>query len=108
MQPKEKVKAAILSAISDELDNWLAKESSITNGYDYESQFMEVAQKISRAILLGGMGPIPTDRNKKKTSFVFWENRSSQRTCIVQSYGFLWDHRQTTRGYGLIRAKLCI
>ena len=59
------VKAEILSALSFEIDNWLEKQSSITDGYEYESQFMKVAQKLNKIVLEKSMGKLPGSRNKK-------------------------------------------
>ena len=59
------VKAEILSALSCEIDNWLEKQSGITDGYEYESEFMKVAQKLNKIVLEKSMGKLPGSRNKK-------------------------------------------
>lgn len=59
------VKAAILSAISMELDVWLSKQGAIKDGYEYEKHYIEFTQKVSRTILLTSLGKQPGSRNKK-------------------------------------------
>jgi hypothetical protein len=59
------IKAEILSAISGELDVWLSEQTSIKDGYEYESRYIEFAQKINRTILLKSLGKQPGSRNKK-------------------------------------------
>lgn len=62
---QSRVKAAILSAISEELDVWLCEQANIQDGYEYEQRYIEFAQKISRTILLSSLGKQPGSRNKK-------------------------------------------
>lgn len=59
------IKAEILSAISMELDVWLSEQGAIKDGYEYESRYIEFAQKISRTILLKSLGKQPGSWNKK-------------------------------------------
>jgi hypothetical protein len=58
-------KSAILSAISAEIDIWLAKEGSIEDGYTYESEFMDTTRKINQILLSKSLGKLSCDRNKK-------------------------------------------
>jgi len=60
-------KTAILSAISEELDLWLDKESSIADGYDYENEFMKTAHKVNHILLSKSLGSVSCDRNKKNS-----------------------------------------
>ena len=59
------LKTSILSAISEELDLWLAKESSIKDGYDYESEFMKTTRKMNHILLSKSLGEVSCNRNKK-------------------------------------------
>ena len=64
MENSEK-KMAILSAISDELDMWLAKESTISDGYTYESEFIDTTRKINQILLSKSLGTVSGNKNKK-------------------------------------------
>jgi hypothetical protein len=61
------VKADILSAISGELDLWLEKEGTICDGYDYETEFMDMSRKVNRILLSKSLGEVTTNRNKKNS-----------------------------------------
>jgi len=61
----------MLSAISEELDLWLDKESTITDGYQYEDEFMKTAHRINHILFTKNLGEVSCNRNKKKTSYVF-------------------------------------
>lgn len=62
---KAAIKAALLQSLSEEIDIWLDKQEKITDGYEYESQFMLTAQKVNRILLSKSMGKLPGSRNKK-------------------------------------------
>jgi len=61
------LKSSILSAISEELDLWLDKESRITDGYDYENEFMKTAHKVNHIMLSKSIGEASCNRNKKNS-----------------------------------------
>jgi len=65
---KAAIKAAILQSLSEELDIWLEKQEKITDGYEYEEQFMAMAQKVNKIILSKSMGKLRGSRNKKNSS----------------------------------------
>jgi hypothetical protein len=65
---KKLIKESILSSISEELDKWLEKESTITNGYDYETEFAKTAGKVAQVMLQKSLGDLPKSRNGKKNS----------------------------------------
>jgi len=65
---KAAIKAAILQSLSEELDIWLEKQEKITDGYEYEEQFMAMAQEVNKIILSKSMGKLPGSRNKKNSS----------------------------------------
>ena len=44
------LKSIMLSAISEELDLWLDKESTIIDGHQYEDEFMKTAQRINQIL----------------------------------------------------------
>ena len=60
------LKAKIMEQISTELDTWLEKKDSISNGYDYESELTLVARKVNTVILKQSIGELPKSRNLKK------------------------------------------
>ena len=59
------LKAEILSALSSEIDIWLEKQSTISDGYEYETQYMKVTRKINTILLEKSIGKLPGSRNKK-------------------------------------------
>jgi hypothetical protein len=65
---KAAIKAAILETMSAELDQWLDKQENIRSGYEYESEFMKVAQKVNKLMLEKSQGQLPGSRNKKNNS----------------------------------------
>jgi hypothetical protein len=62
---KAAIKAAILESVSAELDQWLDKQENIHSGYEYESEFMKVAQRVNKLMLEKSQGQLPGSRNKK-------------------------------------------
>jgi hypothetical protein len=62
---KSSIKTSMLSAISAELDLWLDKESTIEDGYQYESEFMKTALNVNRILLSRSLGKVSSNRNKK-------------------------------------------
>ena len=64
---KLELKSSKLSAISDELDLWLAKESNIGNSYEYENEFLKVTRSINRILFSKSLGDISSNRNKKNS-----------------------------------------
>ena len=65
---KAELKAAILESVSAELGQWLDKQENIRSGYEYETEFMKVAQQLNKLLLEKSMGKVPGSRNKKKDS----------------------------------------
>ena len=64
---KLEIKSAILASMSAELDEWLDKQENIGSGYEYETEFMKVAQKVNKIILEKSLGKLPGSRNKKNS-----------------------------------------
>ena len=65
---KAEIKAAIFESMSAELDQWLDKQEKIRSGYEYESEFMKVAQRVNKLMLEKSQGHLPGSRNKKNDS----------------------------------------
>ena len=72
------LKAEILSALSSEIDIWLEKQSTISDGYEYETQFMKVTRKINTILLEKSMGKLPGSRNKKNFTPVLEKLKSAK------------------------------
>jgi len=68
---KSTLKSIMLSAISEELDLWLDKTITITDGHEYESEFMNTAHKINHILFTKSLGEVSSNRNKKKTPYLF-------------------------------------
>jgi hypothetical protein len=94
---KAAIKAAILESVSAELDQWLDKQETIGSGYEYEGEFMKVAQRVNKLMLEKSQGQLSGSRNKKTTPYQFWENRSQQNACPVPAHSTLW-HQQPAAG----------
>ena len=60
------LKAAIMQGLSEEVDKWLDQQPTITSGYDYETEFMKVAQRVNKVLLEKSLGKQPRSRNDKK------------------------------------------
>lgn len=65
---KAELKAAILASMSAEIDDWLDKQENITTGYEYETEFAKVAQKVNKILLEKSLGKLPGSRNKKNST----------------------------------------
>ena len=104
---KTELKSAILASMSAEIDEWLDKQENISNGYEYETQFMKVAQKVNKILLEKSLGKLPGSRNKK-TPYLFWENRSKQKPCIMPTHTELWYQQQASGNTMLAGAGICI
>ena len=78
------IKADILSAVSGELDTWLAEQSKIKDGLEFEARFMEFSRKLSHVILLKTLGKQPGSRNKKKLHTLFGKVHLSKKHPLCQ------------------------
>ncbi len=72
---KASIKASMLSAISEELDLCLDKESTIKDGYQYETEFMNTAHNVNRIMLSRSLGEVSDNRNKKNSTPVFGSSK---------------------------------
>ena len=84
---KSALKSIMLSAISEELDLWLDKNNTITDGYEYENEFIKTVHKINHILLSKSLGDISCNRNKKKlhTFFGVLEVNKSHVLCQYTS-----------------------
>ena len=65
-QERTQIKEAIMQRLSEEVDQWLDKEASLTSGYEYETAFISVSQRLNRIVLEESLGKLPASRNGKK------------------------------------------
>ena len=56
--------------LSKKIDEWESKPK--TDGYTYESSFMEMMQELGTDLLQLSIGTLPVDRNAKKKSKRKW------------------------------------
>ena len=84
---KSTLREAMLSAISEELDLWLDKEKDITDGYEYESEFMQVSRNINRILLSKSLGDVSCNRNKKKLQTCFGALEVNKLHVLCQHTG---------------------
>ncbi len=70
MEEKERatLKQTIMQSLSAEIDKWLDQQQTITSGYEYETEFIRVAQRVNKIILEKSLGEQPRSRNDKKKS----------------------------------------
>ena len=64
---KSALKSSMLSALSDELDLWLSKESNIGNSYESENEFLKTSRSINRILFSKSLGEVSRGRNKKNS-----------------------------------------
>lgn len=62
---KEKMKQEIMSAVSQEIDQWLEEESLIKDGITYEATVLKRSLNIGRVMMEKSMGEVSSNRNKK-------------------------------------------
>lgn len=55
-----------MERLSQEVDQWLDKEAILTSGYEYESEFLSVSQRLNSIVLEESLGKVPGSRNGKK------------------------------------------
>ena len=85
------LKAAIMQSLSEEVDKWLDQQQTITSGYEYETEFMKVAQKVNKVLLGNSVAtPAKGSRNHKKNAHLLWEKRNQKSACAVSAHKALW------------------
>ena len=60
-------KTAVLKILDKYYSEWEANESRMTNGYTYESTFIEMMRKVETEILQVSTGKVPRGKNEKKS-----------------------------------------
>lgn len=65
---KEKLKHAMFSAISNEVDQWAEESQQIKDGYEYEDRLLLRMRNIGKILMEQSVGKIPKSRNQKKKS----------------------------------------
>lgn len=63
---KEKLKQAIFSAISSEVDQWADESQQIKDGYEFEDRLLLRMRNIGKILMEQSMGKVPKSRNQKK------------------------------------------
>lgn len=56
----------ILAIVTKHYGQWEKNPTRMENGYEYESTFASMAQKMLKEIFESSLGEIPKSRNKKK------------------------------------------
>ncbi|HZJ36942.1 MAG TPA: hypothetical protein VFD29_09985 [Gillisia sp.] len=56
----------ILAIVREHYQQWEQNPDRMNNGYEYESTFEAMTQKISKEMLEVSLGELPKSRNKKK------------------------------------------
>lgn len=57
-----------MQRLSEEVDQWLDKETTLTSGYEYETEFLGVSRRLNKIVLEESLGKMPRSRNGKKKS----------------------------------------
>ena len=61
-------KGSALKIFEKYYSQWEANESRMTNGYSYESTFVEMMRKVEMEVLQLSTGKVPKGKNEKKKS----------------------------------------
>ena len=61
---------------------WESNPERMENGYQYESTYAQMMQKVEQEILQLSVGKVSKSKNTKKTSNAIWENRSWKDSCF--------------------------
>jgi len=93
---KAATKAAILTAISEEVDLWLDKESGIKDGYEYEDQLIKTVRNVGRIMSGKSLGTVPRSRNQKKTPHLLREIGGGQSASPEPAHPDVRNQRQTS------------
>ena len=47
---------------------WIESQKNQTSGYEYESSFVEMIQKVEQEVFQSSVGKVPASKNQKKKS----------------------------------------
>lgn len=61
-------KAQATAILEKHLTEWESNPRRMESGYDYESTYAAMMQKVEQEILQLSVGRVPTDKNSKKNS----------------------------------------
>ena len=79
----------ILAIITKHYQQWEEDSSRMDNGYQFESTFASMTQKMEREILKASLKKIPKSRNSfKKKHYPIWKNRRSKKACSNTNYKY--------------------
>ncbi len=67
-QERTRIKEAIMQRLSEAVDQWLEKEPTLSNGYEYETEFIGFSRRLNKIVLEESLGEVPGGRNGKKKS----------------------------------------
>lgn len=70
---KETLKQAMLSAITQEVEQWAEESQQIKDGYDFEDRLLLRMHNIGKILMEQGIGKVPKSRNQKKNFIPAWE-----------------------------------
>jgi hypothetical protein len=76
----------IIEIVTKHYGEWEQNPTRMENGYQYESTFASMTQKMEKAMLEVTLGEIPISRNNKKNCHKIWNPRRSQKSCLKQKY----------------------
>jgi hypothetical protein len=65
---KEKIKQAILSAITSEVEQWAEESQQIKEGYEFEDRLLLRMRNIGKIMMEQSVGKVPKSPNQKKSS----------------------------------------
>ena len=65
---KERLKHAMLSAISSEVEQWAEESQQIKDGYEFEDCLLLRMRNIGKILMEQSIGKVPKSRNQKKNS----------------------------------------
>jgi len=80
---KEKLKQAMLSAMSSEVEQWAEESQQIKDGYEFEDRLLLRMRNIGKILMEQSVGNVPKSRNQKKTPHMRRGIRSEQSSSFV-------------------------
>jgi hypothetical protein len=78
----KKLKQAMLSAISQEVDQWAEESQQIKDGYEFEDRLLLRTRNIGKIMMEQSVGKVPKSPNQKKTPHMCRRHRSKQSSSI--------------------------
>lgn len=81
----------ITTIVQQHYQDWEQSRQRQTSGYEYEKSFVEMWKQLGQQVFQQSIGQIPNDKNQKKTPLQSWEDRSTKKSCVVESGHWFWD-----------------